>query len=59
MVEYDLIGKQFGHLTVIAKSKKRDKGGYNHKYHQGYRKTLAEALELREELRKKVLGELP
>lgn len=24
MVEYDLIGKQFGHLTVIAESKKRD-----------------------------------
>lgn len=139
MVDYDLIGKQFGHLTVIAKSKKRDKGGnyywvcqcdcgkktavktalltrgdvtscghpsrdfliekskdkkfvklrtdarlndkkpsnntsgyrniayvmkngrmmyqvkvgYNHKYHQGFRKTLAEALELREELRDK------
>lgn len=139
MVDYDLIGKQFGHLTVIAKSKKRDKGGnyywvcqcdcgkktvvkttflirgditscghpsrdflikkskdkkfvklrtdarlndkkpsnntsgyrniayvmkngrmmyhvkvgYNHKYHQGYRKTLAEAIDLREELREK------
>lgn len=38
MVEYDLIGKQFGHLHV---------------YHQGYRKTLAEAIELREELREK------
>ena len=134
MVEYDLIGKQFGHLTVIAKSKKRgnhgshywicqcdcgqktvvrtalltrgditscghvsrdflieknkdkefvkhrtDAGlndkkpsnntsgyrnisrtmkngnrvsvGYNHVYHQGFRKTLAEAIDLREELR--------
>ena len=134
MADYDLIGKQFGHLTVIAKSKKRGnhgshywvcqcdcgkktvvrtalltrgditscghpsrdflieksedkefiklrtdarlndkkpsnntcgycniayvmkngrmmyhvKVGYNHKYHQGYRKTLAEAIELRE-----------
>lgn len=139
MVEYDLIGKQFGHLTVIAKSKKRGshgshywvcqcdcgkqtvvrtalltrgditscghvsrdfligksedkefiklrtdarlndkkpsnntsgyrniayvmkngrmmyhvKVGYNHKYYQGYRKTLAEAIELREELRER------
>lgn len=138
MVEYDLIGKQFGHLTVIAKSKKHDghshywvcqcdcgkktvvrtalliRGditscghvsrdfliekskdkkfvkhrtdaglndkkpsnntsgyrnisrtmkngrmmyrvsvGYNHKYHQGFRKTLAEAIDLREELRER------
>lgn len=138
MVEYNLIGKQFGHLTVIAKSNKHDchshywvcrcdcgkktvvrtalltRGditscghvsrdfliekskdkefikhrtnallndkkpstntsgyrnishvmkngrmmyrvsvGYNHKYHQGFRKTLAEAIDLREELRER------
>ena len=139
MVEYDLIGKQVGHLTVIAESAKRDEHGnhywvcqcdcgkktvvkttfltrgdvtscghvsrdflieknkdkefvkhrtdalltdkkpstntsgyrnishvmkngrmmyrvsvgYNHVYHQGFRKTLAEAIDLREELREK------